>query len=90
MKYMLEKISEFKYNFPLITKDLPRRKHLEKIMEEFMEFLTATEDDEKYMEWLDFLQSAETFTRHHMDKDKLHEFKKKVIEKNMKRGYYKK
>ncbi len=82
-------MSELKYNFPLITKDLPKRKQLEKIMEEFMEFLTATDEDEKGMEWLDFLHCAETFTRHHIPQDKLEEYRDRVIEKNTKRGYYK-
>lgn len=83
-------MSEFKYNFPLIVKNFLKRKQLEKIMEEFMEFLTAVDEDEKYTEWLDFLHSAETFTRHHMDQNKLEEFKIKVIKKNTDRGYYRK
>lgn len=77
------------YNFPLIKmKGFSKRKQLEKIMEEFMEFLTATDEEEKYKEWLDFLHCTETFSRHHMDQKKLDEFKEKVIEKNKKRGYY--
>ena len=77
-----------KYNFPLITRAFPERVQLEKIMEEFMEFLTSVEEEEKYMEFLDFLHASETFLRHHLDPDKIKFYREKVIAKNSKRGYY--
>jgi hypothetical protein len=82
-------MSEFKYNFPLIAKKFSKRKQIEKIFEELVEFLTATEEEEKYMELLDAYHVIETYMRHHMDQDKLEKYREKVIEKNTNRGYYK-
>jgi hypothetical protein len=80
----------FLYNFPEIQKNIPERKQLEKISEEWIEFLTSKDEDEKYMEFLDFCHCIETYARRFMNQEKLEIIKKKVIEKNLVRGYYKK
>lgn len=79
---------EFKYNFPLITKKLSKRKQIEKIFEELVEFLMSTTEEEKYIELMDVEHCIETFIRYNMDKDKINKYMNKVIEKNKRRGYY--
>jgi len=80
--------SEIKFNFPAIMTNISKRKQLEKIQEEFMEFLTAKNDLEKYREWIDYVHCCETYMRTQMDIHKLEEARKFVIDKNSGRGYY--
>ena len=81
-------MSDFVFNFPAISLKVSERKQIEKIMEEFIEFLTAKDEDEKYREWADFLNCCETYMRTQMNFDKLNKAREFVIKKNRDRGYY--
>lgn len=81
-------MATYLYNFPPIGLQTDKALQVEKIAEEAKEVETAENEHELIMETLDLIQACETLLRM-FDEKEVNQVKTETVDKNYKRGYYK-